>query len=215
MRLFIALNLPADIKAHLQQTQDILKKCAVEAKWVETKNLHITLKFLGEIKEESKTEKIKEIIAAGGRRFNSISVSLTNFGFFPNENRPRVFFIATDKEDSLKNIADFLEDKLEPLGFAKENRFKSHITLARLKSPKNIDCLKKEMELHRLKPIVSHVTRSLWSGIPTTLFRPYRVGIENISINRAFPIESLSLFKSTLTQSGVVYEEILKTTLRK
>lgn len=183
MRLFIALNLPADIKAHLQQTQDILKKCAVEAKWTEAKNLHITLKFLGEIKEESKTEKIKEIIAAGGGRFNSISVSLTNFGFFPNENRPRVFFIATDKEDSLKNIADFLEDKLEPLGFAKENRFKSHITLARLKSPKNIDCLKKE--------------------------------IENISINRAFPIKSLSLFKSTLTQSGSVYEEILKTTLRK
>ena len=180
MRTFIAIELPEDIKIKLQNLTETFKKCGLDAKWVETKNIHMTLKFLGEVDEEQ-LEEIKKSITTITNQFKSFTVSLTNFGFFPNEKYPRVFFVATDKEEMLKNIAIRLEDGLEKIGFAKEGRFRSHLTLCRFKGTKNIDALKKEAE--------------------------------TIAPQGQFPIEGISLFKSTLTSRGPIYEEIFKASL--
>lgn len=177
MRTFIAIELPSDIKTKLVEVVRKFKKCNLDCKWVEPENLHITMKFLGEVKEE-KIEAIKKIIAELGHNHAQLEVQLTHFGFFPNECRPRVFFIATSGEEILKTVAEELEEKLEELCFPKEGRFRSHITLARLKNTKNIDALKKE--------------------------------IQNITLSQTFPIYSLSLYKSTLTSAGPIYEEIFK-----
>jgi 2'-5' RNA ligase len=87
-------------------------------------------------------------------------LNLTKFGFFPNENYIRIVFIATDKEEILKKVAFELEEGLEKLGFPKEGRFSSHLTLARLRSKKNLDCLKKEIKniAIREKFVVSEIT---------------------------------------------------------
>jgi 2'-5' RNA ligase len=105
----------------------------------------MTLKFLGEVQEEQ-IDKIKGIIMAIAGNFSRLELSVGNFGFFPNENSPRVFFISTDKEEILKEMSLQLEDKLEALGFPKEGRFKPHLTIARIRSKKNIDCLKNEIK---------------------------------------------------------------------
>jgi 2'-5' RNA ligase len=145
MRAFIAFPLPLEIKEELKNIQDCLRECKLEAKWVEPINLHLTLKFLGEISSD-KVETVKRIIQETAARFTSLTINLIDFGFFPTPNNPRVFFIATDKEEILKGIADYLEDKLEKVGFKKEGRFKSHITLARLKSKRNIDCILRKIK---------------------------------------------------------------------
>jgi len=145
MRLFIGIDLDNRIKEELFKIIENLKKLKLDAKWVKKENLHLSLKFLGETSED-KLEKIKEIISKTSQNFSSLEISTQNFGFFPNENYPRVFFVNTDKEEELKKIVSFLEDKLEEIGFEKENRFKSHITLARFRSLKNIDVLKKELK---------------------------------------------------------------------
>ena len=150
MRAFIAIDLTASIREEISKIIDQLKQCEISAKWVKPENIHLTLKFLGNI-DEKQAEEVKNIISEVTASFNSLVVNFTEFGFFPNEKRPRVFFVSTDKEGVLKNIAEKLEDKLERLGFPKEGRFKSHITLCRFKELKNIDCLKREMKEISLK----------------------------------------------------------------
>lgn len=140
MRTFIAFPLSPEIKELLEKIQAEIKTCVIDAKWVNPFNTHITLKFLGEIQENTLL-KVEQIIVKTADEFSSLKIYLKSFGFFPTERNPRVFFIATDKEDFLKQIASFLENNLQALGFKKENRFKSHITLARLKSKKNIGCI--------------------------------------------------------------------------
>jgi len=145
MRLFIAIDIPEDLKEKLARIIARLKKCDLDAKWVNASNIHMTLKFLGETREED-LDKIKNIISVTSSLFTKLELVTSGFGFFPGENSPRVFFVSTDNEEILKNISLQLEDKLEILGFPKEGRFKSHLTIARLRSKKNIDCLKEEMK---------------------------------------------------------------------
>lgn len=149
MRLFIAFPLPETIKTILGRYIETIKYCGLNASFVKPQNLHLTIKFLGEVSPEA-IENIKtamEKIAAG---FPAINVHLANFGFFPNEKRPRVFFISTDNENRLETIARALEEDLEKSGFAKENRFKSHITLARFKNADNLEKLTKKTETLKL-----------------------------------------------------------------
>jgi len=140
MRLFIAIPIPQNIKDYLCDIQMQFKKCDLFAKWVNPQNVHMTLKFLGEVKEE-KIQSIENVIKETIVDFSALEVNLKEFGFFPNERNPRVFFISTDKEEILQKLSYILEEKIEPLGFEREYRFKSHITIARLKNRKNIDCL--------------------------------------------------------------------------
>jgi len=155
MRIFIAIDLPQEIKNKIDQIQSDFKKCDLAFKWVKPENIHLTLKFLGEIKQD-RLDEIKKTIIEVSQNFKAFQANLSEFGFFPNERRPRVFFIATSEQDLLKSIAQKLEEGLEKIGFEAEGRFKSHITLARIKSPQNIDCLKqkiKEIKLVQNLPI--------------------------------------------------------------
>jgi len=145
MRLFIAIDIPEDLKEKLSRVVIRFKKCDLDAKWVNTSSIHMTLKFLGEASEEQ-LDKIKNTISTTAGNFSKLELNVGGFGFFPNETSPRVFFISTDNEEILRNISLQLEDKLEVLGFAKEGRFKSHLTLARFRSKKNIDCLMNEIK---------------------------------------------------------------------
>ena len=140
MRAFIAIPLPQNIKDYLNSIQAQFKECDIYAKWVNTQNVHMTLKFLGEVEKE-KIPSIENAINKSTAGLRPLKANLINFGFFPNERNPRVFFISTDEEETLQRTVYELEKNLEPLGFNPEYRFKSHITLARLKGKRNIACL--------------------------------------------------------------------------
>jgi len=145
MRLFIGIDLPSPIKEKIGRIINSLKECDLDARWVNSKNVHLTLKFLGQVEEE-KISLISKSIEGIANEFNILKTEFRYFGFFPNNKKPKVLFIGTDQDNTLKNIFQKLENKLEGLGFKKEDRFKSHITLARLKSLKNITCLKDKIE---------------------------------------------------------------------
>ena len=145
MRLFIGIDLPSSIKEKIDQIKNSLKKCSLDAKWINSQNAHLTLKFLGQV-EEKKIPLISKLIESTANEFNALKIEFRSFGFFPNDRKPRIFFVSTSKEDALKSISQRLENKLESVGFEKEDKFKSHITLARLKSLKNITCVKTKIE---------------------------------------------------------------------
>ncbi|MFH1771722.1 MAG: RNA 2',3'-cyclic phosphodiesterase [Candidatus Omnitrophota bacterium] len=181
MRTFIAIDIPREIKKRLVSYQETFKACRINAKWVNIDNSHLTLKFLGEVNEE-RIDIIKQIIDSSARLYDSFNVKLKSFGFFPDQKKPRVFFVSTDNEKGLKRLSLTLEEKLSDLGFAKEGKFKSHITLARFKSLDDLSCLINE--------------------------------IEKIVPEGNFSVDHISLYKSTLTSKGPIYDEIYRANLK-
>lgn len=147
MRTFIAIELPEEIKRQIEQLQAPLKKTDAFVSWVKPKNIHVTLKFLGEVPED----KIGQVFSAtqkaleGTRKF---TMSLKGAGAFPNLRRPRVIWIGTGSgEEELSHLAQRIEEEMEKIGFPKEKRkFSAHFTIGRVKSPKNIEKLMEKVQ---------------------------------------------------------------------
>ncbi len=148
MRTFIAIELPEGIKKKIELLQAPLKKTNALVSWVKPGNIHITLKFLGEVPEE----KINEVISGteqAVRETKRFTMSLKGMGAFPDFKRPRVIWIGSGSgEKELSYLANRIEEEMERIGFPKEQRkFSAHFTIGRVKSPKNIEKL---MELIKL-----------------------------------------------------------------
>ena len=185
IRSFIAIELPKEIKEDLGKIQDELKKSNADIKWVEPKNIHLTLKFLGNV-DEKKLEDIKRILRNLSERYKGFFIELSRIGAFPKISSPRVIWIGIEKgKEELSKIFLELEEQLENIGFKKEERgFSSHITIGRVRSVLNrirlIEEVKKINSLSRL----------------------------SLSCNK------ITLFKSTLTPKGPIYEAIYQVNLR-
>lgn len=130
MRLFIALDLEP-LHAYFQELQQLLPK---EAKYNLNKHSHLTLQFLGEVPEE-KVFKIKETLQE--IYFEPITITLSEFGWFPSAKRVNVIWIGIKKPEPVIQLQQRIEEKLKPLGFASDKKFHPHITLARVKFVKN------------------------------------------------------------------------------
>jgi len=134
IRSFIAIELDEKTHEHLAQVQDELKKHGGDIKWVAPSNIHLTLKFLGNVAPD-KIDKIKAILDEVAKTHAPFEISLSEVGGFPNLKRPRVIWMGIDKgAEQAAALAGELEKKLTELGFAKESRpFKCHLTLGRVK----------------------------------------------------------------------------------
>ena len=96
MRAFIAIELSPEIKDSLEQIQSHLKYSGADVKWIETGNIHLTLKFLGDITEEN-CGKIKSILGEISRATKPFEMSIKDIGAFPNIDYPRVIWVGLDK----------------------------------------------------------------------------------------------------------------------
>jgi len=142
MRAFIAAEIPEEIQQILSDAQDKLRSAAACVKWVETRNIHITLKFLGEINEDQ-TETVCGVVYEALRGVDAFRVSLSGLGAFPGRGHPRVIWAGIDKgAGELRAIAERLRKMPEGCGKAAEERpFSAHITLGRVKSNDNAAAL--------------------------------------------------------------------------
>lgn len=147
MRAFIAIEIPEELKEEIIKLQnEIVSKVGREKlKLVERENLHITIKFLGEISDRD-VKIIKEKIEEVCRKKIPFSISLIGLGVFPNEDYIRVIWVG-GKSRELEEIAEGLNRELnKELGLSKEE-FKIHLTVSRVKEKINIkDILEKYKE---------------------------------------------------------------------
>lgn len=142
MRLFVALDIPEETRRAIRELISRLQPVARGAKWVRPEGVHITLKFIGWVGDE-RVEKIKECLARVRPRA-PIPVAFRNFGFFPNERRPRIFWIGIESGRELATLASEVETQLAALGIPKEERdFKPHLTLARFKTNEGVPQMQK------------------------------------------------------------------------
>lgn len=135
IRTFIAVNLDPEIKDYLASLQNILNIPESKIKWVEKNNLHLTMKFLGDISLEQ-TELIKSELKKIASRYSPFIIILSpNIGVFPIYKMPRIIWVGIKEGISeLKEIYNSIENKLSNKGFPREDKdFSGHITIGRVK----------------------------------------------------------------------------------
>lgn len=129
MRLFVGLDIEPAIHAGISRFLASLKAQAPEVKWVRPESLHVTLKFIGEVRED-RAAQIKKALASVSAGAPTITFSGT--GFFPNARAPRVFWVGVNADDKLAELARKVDETVAAVGFDREkNAYKPHLTLAR------------------------------------------------------------------------------------
>jgi RNA 2',3'-cyclic 3'-phosphodiesterase len=129
MRCFIAVECPIEVRERLSQVQKAVRACG-DMKAVEPNNLHITLKFLGEVEEG----KIQAVVEALSRvEHPSFTCQIRGIGAFPSPGGAKVIWagMADGFEETVK-LHSLLEAVLNPLGFEPDLKFHPHVTLARV-----------------------------------------------------------------------------------
>lgn len=131
MRLFVALEIPAVVREKLAALLGDLRAIDEGPRWVRPENLHVTLKFIGEVSQE-KLREIQPALAAV-RANSEVKLELRGLGFFPAEKRPRVFWVGMQASANLATLARDIDAALGETGIPRETReFSPHLTLARI-----------------------------------------------------------------------------------
>ena len=182
IRAFIAIELPAGLKSRLKDFEQKLRTPETRcAKWVDPGSIHLTLKFLGNVKVKT-VEEIKQGLmadASGGRPF---TLKTAETGCFPNLRRPRVFWMGLSGDvDRLLELQARIDESTARLGFPREERpFTGHLTLARLRD----DCT----------PADRSAFTEFVGGFQ---MEPFSV-----------PVAAVSLIRSQLRPEGAVYTRL-------
>jgi len=184
MRLFIALPLPAEVEEELGRIIYALKQKGRRIKWVTPKNIHLTVKFLGET-DDDQVDSIKEAVRQTAARHQVISCSTCGLGAFPDLKRPRIYWVGLAGEiDRLRTIARDMDQQTARFGFEREKRpFKPHLTLGRTR------------DSYGLEELAAHIESYEFVPQPVVLDR-------------------LVLFKSTLTPRGPIYDRLCEAGLK-
>ncbi len=138
MRIFIAIEIPPSVKTALASLQTELRRAAADVGWTKPENMHLTLRFLGEV-EEARLGEVSRVCDEAAATVSSFTLRLSGAGVFPNFRQPRVLWagVAGEIETAAKLQAQ-LEKVLVARGFPPEDKpFKPHLTIGRVKTPRN------------------------------------------------------------------------------
>jgi 2'-5' RNA ligase len=144
MRLFVAFDLPREVREALGEPIARLKPLCRAARWARPEGMHVTLKFIGHAIADDEAEKLDAVRAAlaAVKSSEPVKISYRGVGFFPDARRPRVIWCGVEASANLAKLAADVERGLEPLGIPRETRaFVPHLTLARFKSSEAVDAL--------------------------------------------------------------------------
>ena len=131
MRLFVAVNLKDEERRKLYKAATSLRNSGMPVHWVEPGALHMTLKFLGEVRPQNVDAVMNAVRAVAGKAV-AHDIKLSGFGAFPTIRRPRVLWAGAEAKPELRSLKHDLEWELAALGFERELRaFQPHVTLGR------------------------------------------------------------------------------------
>ena len=183
IRSFIAIELPTTVKQELTTLEDLLKKrCPQVVRWVDPQNIHVTLKFLGDV-DSDRVDEINMAIDEATQGMSPFHLELKDLGVFPNLNRVNIIWVdAKGDLDKLTDLQKQIESNMEQLGFAREDRdFTPHLTIGRVRDYASPDDRKK-----------------IGQVLSQTAFASAQV----ITVN------CVNLMKSQLTNTGAIYTRL-------
>ncbi|MBN2256799.1 MAG: RNA 2',3'-cyclic phosphodiesterase [Anaerolineaceae bacterium] len=183
IRAFIAITLPQSIQHQLAEIRDTLQKEMEETtvRWVNPANIHLTLKFLGEIPEKDVTNIILKL--SGEIRLHpEFQLNIQGIGAFPSVQQPRVIWAGLQEADALMRLQRSIESKMKELGYDTEERpFSAHVTIGRVKQ---------------------HVTHQQIVNCGIVVARQDIGGLDG------FIVESVELYRSELTRGAPIYTRL-------
>ncbi len=146
VRCFIAIEMPTALKDAMAERTENVRRSGADARWVKAENLHLTLKFLGSVSEET-IEPIKSALLEAVKRHSGFRLRFRGAGVFPDRKRPRVVWIGAEDSGELVSIQKDVEEAMSALGFEAEKRpYSPHLTIGRLKSPRRREILIRELD---------------------------------------------------------------------
>ena len=134
IRAFIAITLSDEIYQHLDQVIKLLQSHLPKApvRWAPAKNIHLTIKFLGDV-SVANLDVLQKTLQAEVARHAPFEISVGEVGAFPSIRRPRVIWVGVKAPPELLTVQHGVESELARLGYAPEDRdFSPHLTLGRI-----------------------------------------------------------------------------------
>ena len=181
MRTFIAIELGDQVIKALEDMIGSLRKLGGHVKWVKPHNLHLTMKFLGEVSADQipPIQTTIQMAAAGQPEF---TFTVRGTGTFPSGSRsPKVLWVGIESQPALLLLQQELESELQKLGFPQEKRpFSPHLTIGRVRNSRD------------LNPVLTALESRSDSDFGTV------------------PADRLILFKSTLKPAGAEYTSLFE-----
>ena len=146
MRAFVAIDISEPIRKAIGSLIADLRRVNAPVKWVRPENLHLTLKFLGDVSDEDVSAVI-DILRGCANDVAPFQLQVKGAGGFPNVHRPRVIFVdAEDTPTTAHELAGRLNEDLTDIGIAREERgFRSHITIGRVRRPQPMPTFEKRL----------------------------------------------------------------------
>ena len=145
IRAFLAIDLDEDLKPKINKIIKSFKEIDANIKYVDLANLHFTLKFFGDIDVEGidlLSQKISNVVS----EFEPFNIKIKGCGAFPNNNHIKVIWVGLEGDEILKSLHDKLDVEFKKLGFEADKKFSSHLTIGRMKSAKNKNKVKSQIE---------------------------------------------------------------------
>ena len=177
MRLFVAVNLPAEERAAIWRAAAPLREAELPVTWVPEGGLHITIKFLGDVSEDSAGQ-VGAALSDAVRDVRPFEVGIGGFGAFPNMERPRVVWCGVEHHPALELLANDVEQALHPFNFTSDLQpFRPHVTLGRAR---------KDAQARRLRRLAKDMGHLDYAGL--------------------IPVHSVDLMESTRGPDGSVYD---------
>ncbi|MCK5314570.1 MAG: RNA 2',3'-cyclic phosphodiesterase [Anaerolineales bacterium] len=183
IRAFIAIELSPEIQDKLKHLTSQLKQQleGVPVKWVPVENIHLTLKFLGNV-SITNIEVLERILEAEVSNHHPFEISVGELGAFPSTRRPRVAWVKLQTPPDLFEIQRCIEQETARLGYAREKRsFKPHLTLGRVSRNASFE------EVRRVGEVLDSF---------------------NVGFLGAMRVKYVRLFRSDLKPTGAIYTRI-------
>jgi 2'-5' RNA ligase len=134
IRAFIAIDLTPEIRSRLDKVAAQFKERlgSVPVRWAPAGNIHLTLKFLGDVSVNN-LEMLKKMLAVEVARHHRFELSVGGVGAFPSTRRARVIWAGVEAPQQLFTVQNGIETEMAHLGYAREEReFAAHLTLGRV-----------------------------------------------------------------------------------
>lgn len=182
IRCFIAIELPVEIKDELTRIIKILRENIPEGiRWIPADNIHLTLKFLGDVKVDH-IDLIKNAITKSVFSMLPFNISLTKVGAFPNITRPHVIWLGLDAPGDLVELVAKINSHTDEIGYPSETRpFSPHLTLGRIS-----------------KMINSNQNQQIGAFLKNN----------ELKISKTSILTNIILYRSELTPTGAIYSRL-------
>lgn len=184
MRLFTAVGvqgLSFDPASAFKKLKVALDKKQIEHRWVPVENYHITLNFIGEL-EDILLPALNSLMQEVGERHHAFSLKVSDLKAFPDERSGRVIYAGVQNSRALRDLQEDLDQSLRALGLNLEEReYRPHLTIARLRSPRN------------LKDLLSPFSRQGFGDLQVNVISLYESKLNRGPFPVYHPVESVHL----------------------